>query len=606
MVDEILNQNLDRAVKHYSSLFMLPSYPVILAFIVACCMSAGILHMLSFSLSFKGLSAGVFLGASLAIATFISNLFISSVILKRDPIYNHRRTSALSLFSWIFWLAFVIMGFFAALLMGYIWAIKLCLLGFSAALILRFIAMNSTASLSLFYSLITALLPSLFCLVPFIFLWLRFISTERLFLFLAIDVIICYASSSLFINFLNKVGQKLVRIPSINIFRAFLHNWVADLNEPFEKILEKLGEEGDVEISVLRFDRLDNGAPKAIIAAPSVHPGPFKNVGSSTLPSVLKKALEEEFKCVACVPLSLLGHELDLVSQAESRKLVDYVVKISDFKSSWDAATPLIKVTNGLSTVCCQAFGDVVFISLSLAPKTTEDFPQELSSFVCLEAKKIGFKSCLTINAHNSINGPVEIEEALASLKRVAIDCLRKASSSPKSPIKLGASTVFPAEFTLRDGMGPGGITVLLFEVNDEKTAYVIIDGNNMVPGLREEILRALHSIGIKDGEVFTTDTHCVNALTLSRRGYHPIGEVMDHEKLIKHVLSATVTAINDLQPVKIGFRKASISKLRVIGRSSLEKLCLLTDEAFQTAKRVLVPIFGFTAFLLIILMLIM
>lgn len=606
MVDEILNQNLNRAVKHYSSLFMLPSYHIILAFLITCCMSAGILHMLSFSLSLESLLAGVFLGTSLVLMIFISDLFISNVMLKGDPIYNHRRTSALSLFSWIFWLPFIIMGFLATLFMGYIWAIKLCLLGFSAALILRFIAMNSTTSLSLLHSLTTALLPPLLCLAPFIFLWLGFINAEKLFLFLAIDVVICYISSSLFTHSLNKVGQKLVGISSIKIFRAFLYNWVADLNEPFEKILEQLGEEEDVEVSILKFDRLDSGAPKAIIAAPSVHPGPFKNIGSSMLPFILKKALEEEFKCVACAPLSLLGHELDLVSQAESRKLVDYAVRIADFKGSWDSATSLIKVSDGLSTVCCQAFGDVVFMSLSLAPKTTEDFPKELSSFVCLEAKKIGFKSCVAVNAHNSINGLVEIGEALASLKRVAVDCLQKASSSPRGVVKLGASTVLPAEFTLRDGMGPGGITVLVFEVNNEKTAYVIIDGNNMVPGLREEILRALNSMGIKDGEVFTTDTHCVNALTLSRRGYHPVGEVIDHEKLIKYIIDAAAVAITDLQPVKIGFRKASISKLRVIGRKSLEKLCLLTDEAFQTAKKVLVPIFGLTAFLLVTLMLIM
>ncbi|MBS7659430.1 DUF2070 family protein, partial [Candidatus Bathyarchaeota archaeon] len=142
--------------------------------------------------------------------------------------------------------------------------------------------------------------------------------------------------------------------------------------------------------------------------------------------------------------------------------------------------------------------------------------------------------------------------------------------------------------------------------INNEKAAYVIIDGNNMVPGLREKILKALNSMGIKDGEIFTTDTHCVNALTLSRRGYHPIGEVIDHEKLIEYIQSAAAVAMTDLQPVKIGFRKASISKLRVIGRNALEKLCLLTDEAFQTAKKVLIPIFSFTAFLLVTLILIM
>ena len=37
--------------------------------------------------------------------------------------------------------------------------------------------------------------------------------------------------------------------------------------------------------------------------------------------------------------------------------------------------------------------------------------------------------------------------------------------------------------------MGTGGITAIVVEVEKQKTAYVIIDGNNMIPNLREKIL---------------------------------------------------------------------------------------------------------------------
>ena len=78
--------------------------------------------------------------------------------------------------------------------------------------------------------------------------------------------------------------------------------------------------------------------------------------------------------------------------------------------------------------------------------------------------------------------------------------------------------------------MGTGGITAIVVQVEKQKTAYVVIDGNNMISGLREKILAALTSVGFGESEVFTTDTHAVSAIVTGRRGYHPVGEVMSHE----------------------------------------------------------------------------
>lgn len=596
MVDEIFNQNLDKAVKHYSSLFMLPSFKDILLFSFLCCMTAGILFLICFSPSLDGMLSGLILGAALFAATMFSNYLISNFILKGSAVYDLRRASALSLFSWILWFPFIAMGSFAALLSAYAWAVKLCLAGFSAALILRFIAINSTANENFLRFFTAAIIQPLLCLSPFIPSSSKVINAGILLLFIVYSIVICYFSSWVFIHFLNKVGQRLVGLPSIKILRAFLFNWIADLNTPFEEILENLGEDRDVEVSVLKFNH--NG-PKAVVAVPMVHPGPFKNIGSSLLPYALKKAIEEKFNCVACVPLGSLGHELDLASQVQSKKLIDHVVKMMDFKVYEDVATPLIKVNDGLSTACCQVFGDTVFISFSLSPHTTEDFPQSLTLFVREEAEKLGFKSCLVINAHNSINGELNLNETITSLQRVAVECLRKAALVPKKPFSLGAGTVYPEEFSLKDGMGPGGITALVTEVDGKKFAYIVIDGNNMISGLRDKILYAINSIGIDDGEIFTTDTHCVNALTLAKRGYHPVGEVINHEKLTKYVLSAVYKAAENMEPVRAGYSKAVIPKLRIIGRESLERLCLLTDEAFQTAKRIIPPLFAATAFLL-------
>src|SRR3972149_4689750 len=143
-------------------------------------------------------------------------------------------------------------------------------------------------------------------------------------------------------------------MPSMPLFRAFMLIWVVGLNAPFEELLEKLGENEDVEVTFLKFDSYK---PKAAVIVPLVHPGPFKNIGSSLLPSMLKRQFEEAFGCETCVPLGILGHELDLASQLQNQKIINEVIRSARFAASADLASPYVKVTNGFATASCQVFG---------------------------------------------------------------------------------------------------------------------------------------------------------------------------------------------------------------------------------------------------------
>ena len=169
--------------------------------------------------------------------------------------------------------------------------------------------------------------------------------------------------------------------------------------------LKRHGEDTDIEVNFLKFD---SSKPKAAIIVPLVHPGPFKNIGSSLLPSLLKQEFEKEFDCDACVPLGILGHELDLASQAQNHKIISQVIASAKFKATADLASPCVKATEDVATASCQIFGDTAFLSFSLAPKTTEDLPQELGRMVSEEAAKYGLKGAIVINTHNSITDIVE------------------------------------------------------------------------------------------------------------------------------------------------------------------------------------------------------
>jgi putative membrane protein len=418
--------------------------------------------------------------------------------------------------------------------------------------------------------------------------------------FLVISAVAGCSFAFLFVFLVDQVGRRTYDVPSMPLFRAFMLNWVAALNAPFEELLEKLGENEDIEITLLKFDSYK---PKAAIIVPLVHPGPFKNIGSSLLPSLMKRAFEKEFGCDACIPLGMLGHELDLASQAQNHKIISQVIESAKFSASAEKATPFVKVTEGIVTASCQVFGKTAFLSFTLAPKTTEDLPQELGRIVNEEAEKLGLECNVVVNAHNSLTDSDEVEASIDMLRDVASKCLKKAVSLPSYAFEVGSSTVFPKDFSLEEGMGSGGITAVVVNVAEQKTAYVVIDGNNMVSGLREKILSALKSAGFHECEVFTTDTHAVSAVVLGRRGYHPVGEAMNHETLMRYITGVAKAAASNMESCKAGCLRLVVPNVRVIGEARLGTLSLLVDKALRRAKQVVAPIFLSEGALLILLL---
>jgi putative membrane protein len=536
----------------------------------------------------EGLVKGLLFGFSTFAVNLVVDNVLSTLVLTGDPIYDLRRTTGLSIFSWALWLFFMFLGVTLAFPFGFLWWTRMFVFGFAVALIFRFIVLASTSSSSYRRIVTASLLQPFSCVVPFLAIWARFDYSTILFLVSA--TLIGISGGSLFVFLLNGVGKKSLGVPSLSVLKAFLLNWIVGLNVPFEGFLEKLGDTQAVEVSAVKFG---SAKSKTVMVVPSIHPGPFKNVGSSILPSLMKTSLEEQTHCPVSVPHGLLSHELDLVSQSENWKVIESVAESVGFTPSQEKATPFVKVSDGLGTACCQIFGDFALFSFTLAPKTTEDLPQELGLFVRQEASRLGLNSCVVIDSHNSIDGKVDAETALAVLRTTAVRCLSIAASIEQRPFEVGAATVFPREFSLEDGMGAGGITAVVVKVGEQRTAYVTIDGNNMISGLREEILSALYLTGINEGEVFTTDTHSVSATILGKRGYHPIGEAIDHAMLIEYIKETTMAALAQMEPSKAGVHTVTINDVRVIGGKLLERFSFLIDDTLRRAKITILPLFA-------------
>ncbi|MCL2135695.1 MAG: DUF2070 family protein [Candidatus Bathyarchaeota archaeon] len=585
-----LNNSMDGALKHYSSLFSLPSYKRVILIIATLCIGIiGLTPYVLFPTTWELLNS-LTLGITLFIITLIIDIVTSNIILK-DPIHILRRTATLSLVCWLFWTFFLIIGTILSLMLNPVWWFRLSLLGFGTVLTLRFIVLLATSTARLVNQLISAILWPYLCIIAFSIFWLNTTASKltTFLLYLTLAPIIAYTAVHIFLKTLNNLGNNLNGTPALPLFKAFMLNWVVGTNEPLETHLEKMGTNEDIDVTMLRFD---TSKPKAAIIVPLVHPGPFKNIGSSLLPSLLKKHFEETFGCQTCTPLGILGHELDLASQTQNYKVITQIIEAAKFELTETLATPFVQVSEGPATASCQVFGNTAFLSFTLSPKTTEDLPQELGQTVQKEAQKYGLNCTIVVNCHNSLTDVIDTVEYLTDFKNAAFKCLQKVSSLPKKPFKVGSSTIYPKDFTLKEGMGTGGITAITVQVEDQKIVYIVIDGNNMISGLREKLIPAINASGFDASEVFTTDTHAVSALVTGRRGYHPIGEVMDQDKLLSYIITVAKDANANLEPAKAGCKHIVIPKIRVIGGARIEALSLLIDKAIVKAKQIAVPVF--------------
>lgn len=600
--DNSLSDSMDSALKHYSAMFFLPPYKRAVISIAFICIVVIGLSTYVFLPTPIGLINSLTLGFALFITTLIVDTFMSKLLLNVDPIYILRRNVALSLFCWILWAFFITLGVAFGLIFNITWWIKLCLLGFGAVMTLRLIVFIATSSASTIRQLLSAVLWPYICIGIFTLFWnsIAINIIGQALLFLIVTPIVSCGAVFLFLNILNKIGKKMTGIPSLPLFRAFMQNWVCALNAPLETLLEKVGEDEDIEVTMLKFNA---SKPKAAIIVPLVHPGPFKNIGSSLLPSLLKQGFEEKYGCQACTPLGILGHELDLASQTQNHRIIGEIIEAAQFDTTESLASPFVRVSEGIATASCQIFGKTAILSFTLAPKTTEDLPQDLGRFVRQEAEKYGLTCSIVINSHNSLNDIIDTYENLDALRVAASKCLKIAVSLPMEPFKVGSATTYPKEFTLKQGMGTGGITAIVVQVSQQKTAYIIIDGNNMISGLREKILPEITLEGFDTSEIFTTDTHAVSALVTGNRGYHPVGEVMDYSILIRHIKNVVKNAESTLESSKAGCIQLVVPKVRVIGKSKIESLSLLVDAALKKAKKSVVPIFAIEGLILILLL---
>ncbi|MES3517520.1 MAG: DUF2070 family protein [Natronomonas sp.] len=391
--------------------------------------------------------------------------------------------------------------------------------------------------------------------------------TPRDFLVLGVVCGIYAAAVGLFVVAIDRPWRRSLGVSVLDFVAGFIGHIAEDSRE-LEEFFTTLGETCVVPVTVCSIRRLDDGTEKARFVLPTVHPGPMGDIGGGNLP----ERIAESTDGLAFPPHATAGHDFNLVSEREVDRLLEAAEDAVETIEYGPTASRGIRTQEGDSKLLGQAIGDGAFVTATHAPAPADDVAFSVGLSTAAEIRSGGIEDVLLVDAHNCNDG-LEGEDLghVSPGSQRSVDMMTAGrrlgemlAAAERHQLSVGVAAE-PTDWTPSEGIGPLGVRAAVFEVDGHRTAYVLVDGNNMEPGVRE---RLLESIPTEEAEVLTTDTHVVNTMEATNQ----VGDAVDVADLSAVVSDVVEAAIEDVECVEAGIATRQ-TEVTVFGNDRTETL---------------------------------
>jgi putative membrane protein len=346
----------------------------------------------------------------------------------------------------------------------------------------------------------------------------------------------------------------------ISLFLDHLTTGSRDLEDFFRKI----GEEATVPQVSLSFSRPER--EPILLTVPNLHPGPMGDIGGTNLPSILYAAFPGE----VLVAHGCATHDFNLVAASEMEKVIAAVRQSLAVPRAVPFASRSFRYRQESVEILCQVLGESVLLIATRSPKKTEDIDPAIGQIIMTEGKGI-FSHIAFVDAHNcmtEVTTPVHPSTPLGEeYIRAAREAMEIAATGERVPFRAGVAHL-SVPFGRKEGFGPLGILCLVIEAGGQRTAYILLDGNNILEGGRETLLSAIRE-DVEEAEVMTTDSHVVNTIT----GKNPIGYSIPATTIAPYVKEALQQALQDLAPAEVAGATATCERVVIFGKERISQL---------------------------------
>ncbi|MFX1277090.1 MAG: DUF2070 family protein, partial [Promethearchaeota archaeon] len=418
------------------------------------------------------------------------------------------------------------------------------------------------------------------------------------------------------LSHVSKIYKEATGLGGYEFIRAFTLSLITDGNDDrIENMFDRVGITSNIQIQYLFIRTEKTKDLKGLFVIPHVHFGPFKTCGSSDLPEHIYRAFKE-------IPGITVYHTTnDHAQNLTTQKGVNTILKkikedvaqiMKNQKLRWEKEIMNFsrKISNSAKLIG-TTIGNIPFIFLTRHPLPSDDIQQEVGREIYHIANSEGFNNIITIDSHNSIIGDeilisknsVEARDLIDVAKEYLLD--KTIQGKKRCQFLYGVAKDPCNEYSEKDGIGFGGITVHLFKniETNQKTVFIHFDANNAYIEIRSYILNMLQNKGIEKGEITTSDSHTV-ARQISKRGYSPIGDKIKIDIILNKLEILIQKAQNDLESVEFYYLDSIQENVRIWGDEKYFDIIMTTlQECLRVSQRLLTFSLIIPAFLAFILL---
>ena len=475
----------------------------------------------------------------------------------------------------------------------YSYTIDALVFGCAVIFAVRTIVLWSTSNISFLKSLIPASTqPILIISMVIVLVSLTSITTNigyfsiipLLFKIIIASIILVIAIYS-FVTVVESPMKRNLGVGGLELLSLFLAH-TTEGSKALEGLFEDMGEAIDTITGVVSFK--SKKGPKALFLTPSVHPGPVGNIGGGNMPTQLANKFDT-FTMVSHGPST---HDFNPVSSKEIKKVENAIkdgIENMDYTSS---ASKFIRVEHNGAKIGAQYFGSNLLILATLAPEGFDDIDFGVGLAISNLAKaSCGTENVILVDCHNSFKG--EGGRVLPGNKEVfdLMDAVEKLPEIEREEgMRIGCAYNPMDDITKEEGVGQSGVKVMVVEVGSgskvQRTAYILLDSNNMLIGFRGRILESIKAMGIDEAEVMTTDTHFVNTIS---GGHNPVGTKKPDE-ILEAILECTKRAVDDIEDVEAACKVCHISDIKTLGPLHSTEL-VTTISSIVAVSRIFAPL---------------
>ncbi len=460
-------------------------------------------------------------------------------------------------------------------------------LGFGLAFVLWYAVARVFFNFHWYTSLTLATIQLVFNAVTILFLSAIFVSTDPSAIALKLTFSTLAFLAALYAAFwlVDAPMKRNFGVSGVEAATLFIAQWTAK-SKGLEGLFESVGEDVETLVSVMAFRRKEDGKTReCLFVVPSVHYGPFGNLGGSEFPHLIAERLGTERGADVFVFHGAATHDFNPVASDQIEPILDGCRRALAEMKFEKAKGAVVLGKAGTCRANCLISNNNCFIGLTRAPKTTEDLDLSIGFAIRYLAMTKGMGDAAVVDAHNSETGEIMRVYMGDPLSFEYMDSAEAALSEKFKPVPLRMGVHCDDMSDLANSsLGKAGLKTAVFETGGKLSAILLFDANGITPGFRRKIIDEVRISGV-DCEIYTTDTHSINAVS---GVLNPLGNRED-DMFLKRVLDSVETAKSKLSDVETGLKTERI-KIKVFGTQQSSEL-LGTISSIVAVVRFAVPI---------------